>query len=390
MTQWVALMPLRGGSKSIPGKNIRPLAGHPLFAWSLEQAIASNCFDAIYVATDAESIRAVVREYFPTGVTLIDRSPETATDTASTESVMLEFQQRVPFDVLGLIQATSPLTRAEDFRAARTQFETGGFDSLVTATPLHRFLWNPDGTPMNYDPAQRPRRQDMSPMLMENGAFYLTRGTVLEQHRCRLGVRVAVHVMPPETETELDEPSDWERVEHLLLDRRRGSAYAAAAQVQALVLDVDGTLTDGGMYYDANGEKMKRFSTRDGKGLERLRALGIRVCVITGEDSPAVAARMRKLQITDYFPGVTDKLRVLKEWAATTGLQLQDIAFMGDDTGDLECLQNVGLPCCPADATAEILAAAKFVCNAGGGRGAVREVCELIIKMEPTGGPRPI
>ena len=108
--RWVAFMPLRANSKSIVDKNVRAIAGRPLFAWSLEQAIASQCFDEIYVASDSARIRDKVLEEFPAGVTVLDRSAETCTDTASTESAMLEFKQRAAFDVLCLIQATSPLT----------------------------------------------------------------------------------------------------------------------------------------------------------------------------------------------------------------------------------------------------------------------------------------
>ena len=112
-------MPLRGGSKSIPRKNLRPLAGRPLFAWSLGQAIASGCFDGVFVSTDSDEIRRAVLDEFGGSVEVLDRSPESSTDTASSESVLLEFQERVEFDVVCLVQATSPLTRAEDFRVDR-------------------------------------------------------------------------------------------------------------------------------------------------------------------------------------------------------------------------------------------------------------------------------
>ena len=220
MTRWVALMPLRGGSKSIPGKNLRDLAGRPLFAWALEQAVESGCFEQIFVATDSGAIRAAVSELFPGTVAFAERSPESATDEAPTETVMLEVQRQVPFDVLALVQATSPLTRAEDFREARRLFERGNYDSLVTVAGYRRFLWSRDGQPLNYDPRRRPRRQDFEGMLVENGAFYFTRAGVLTRWRCRLGERIAVYRMAPETLLEVDEPADWEQAEALLAQRR--------------------------------------------------------------------------------------------------------------------------------------------------------------------------
>jgi N-acylneuraminate cytidylyltransferase len=372
--RWVALLPLRGGSKSIPGKNLRRIAGRPLYAWSLGAALDSGCFDTIVVASDAADIRDDVRTRFGSRVTVLDRAAENATDTASSESVMLEVLAKVgPCDVFSLIQATSPLTRADDFRTARAQFERDGLDSLVTGVTLKRFFWTPDGRPLNYDPARRPRRQDFAGTVMENGAFYFTRSALLTQTGSRLGGKVGVHAMHEECAAELDEPSDWPIIEGLLRPR-----VAAAKDIRLLVVDVDGTLTDGGMYYDANGEALKKFNTRDAKGLLMLRDAGVRICIVTQENSAVVHARMRKLGLTDYFPGVTDKPAWLAEHGPRFQASLEQTAYIGDDLNDLACLRVVGLSCCPSDAVPEVRAAAQYVCTAAGGAGAVREVADLI------------
>lgn len=375
---WVALMPLRGGSKSIPDKNIRPLAGRPLFAWSLGAALDSGCFDAVYVATDSESIRDSVEKTFPDGVLFAERSPGSATDEASTEQVMLEFQAQVAFDVLALVQATSPLTRAQDFREAKARFLDEGLDSLLSAVPTGRFVWTADGEALNYDPARRPRRQDFTGSFVENGAFYLTRAAVLRDARCRLGGRIGVHAMHADAIHEIDEPGDWAVVERLV--RRHAVPPERLRRIRVLVVDVDGTLTDGGMYYGADGEALKKFDTRDGKGLERLRESGVHVSVITAEDSPSVASRMVKLGLDDYHAGVADKPALLSELLATWRCGLDEVAWVGDDLGDLECMTQVGLACAPADARAAVREAADYVCAQAGGRGAVREVCDLIVE----------
>lgn len=373
---WVALMPLRGGSKSIPGKNVRPLAGRPLFEWSLEAALESACFDAVYVSTDAPDIRDAVAAAFGDAVGFAERSAAASTDEASTEQVMLEFQAQAAFEVLGLVQATSPLTTAADFRAAKARFVDEGFDSLLTAVPFGRFLWSPDGRPLNYDPARRPRRQDFAGSCVENGAFYFTRAQVLREQGTRLGGRIGVHLMHPDTVHEIDEPADWDTVTRLLVTRRVDAERWR--RVRVLVVDVDGTLTDGGMYYGPDGEALKKFDTRDGKGLERVRAAGVQVCVITAEDSPAVAARMAKLGIEDYHAGVADKPALLARLLPAWSCAAADVAWIGDDLGDLEAMRQVGLACAPADASAAVRAAADYVCARSGGHGAVREVCDLI------------
>jgi len=378
---WVAFMPLRANSKSIVDKNIRSIAGRPLFAWSLEQAIASQCFDEIYVATDSPRIRQTVLDEFSSSVTVLDRSPETCTDTASTESAMLEFKQQIPFDVVCLIQATSPLTRAEDFRAAKHKFLAEDLDSLVTAVQSKRFFWTKQGAPINYDPEKRPRRQDFEGFLMENGAFYLSRAKLLEVYGSRLGGRIGIHEMAAETAIEIDDEIDWVVVEQLLLRQKLMPIRNSALQVKVLILDVDGTLTDGGMYYGPDGEALKKFNTRDAHGLQLLRENGIRVCVISTEKSPAVEARMKKLRIDDYYPGVENKYSLLLKLAKRWDISLQNIAYMGDDLSDLECLKKVGVAFCPADSVPEVMQQAHYTCNCLGGNGAVREVCDFIMKM---------
>jgi len=378
--RWVALLPLRGGSKSIPGKNLRTIAGRPLYAWSLDAALESGCFDAVYVASDAAAIRDDARARFGARIEVIDRSPANASDTASSESVMLELTAKVACDVLCLIQATSPLTRAADFRAARERFEREQLDSLVTGVELKRFFWRHDGQALNYDPAHRPRRQDFAGTVMENGAFYFTRATLLAETGVRLGGRIGVHVMHEECAAELDEPADWPIIETLLKPR-----VTEQQDIRLLVVDVDGTLTDGGMYYDGRGEALKRFDTRDAKGMLMLRDAGVRVCVVTAETSAVVRARMRKLGITDYFAGVKNKLAWVREVGPTLGVTPAQMAYIGDDVNDLEGLAIVGLSCCPADAVPEVRRAVKYVCQAGGGAGAVREVCDLIrARIAPT------
>jgi N-acylneuraminate cytidylyltransferase len=146
-----------------------------------------------------------------------------------------------------------------------------------------------------------------------------------------------------------------------------------------LVVDVDGTLTDGGMYYDGNGEALKKFNTRDAKGLLMLRDAGVRVCVVTAESSTVVDARMRKLGITEYFRGVQNKRAWLEDYRSRFGIDLSQVAYIGDDLNDLECLQAVGFACCPADAVPAVRAAVQYVCNAGAGAGAVRELCDLLL-----------
>ncbi len=152
-----------------------------------------------------------------------------------------------------------------------------------------------------------------------------------------------------------------------------------ARRVRLLCLDVDGVLTDAGMYYGPDGEVLQKFNTRDGMGIARVRDHGVAVAIISGEDSAIVHARATKLRIDDVFAGVQDKRAAIDELRARHGLEYGDLAFVGDDLNDLPALECVGFPCAVADAAAPVKRLAAFVADRRGGEGAVRQVCELIV-----------
>lgn len=161
---------------------------------------------------------------------------------------------------------------------------------------------------------------------------------------------------------------------------RRSAVVDRARPIRLLLTDSDGVLTDNGVYYSAAGEEMKRFSIRDGMGVERLRVFaGVEVGIITGERSGAVQRRAEKLGITELHLGIRDKPAVLDEVLARLGLTADQVAYIGDDTNDVAVMQRVGLAACPADATPFARAVAHYVCPSPGGHGAFRDFAELII-----------
>lgn len=152
-------------------------------------------------------------------------------------------------------------------------------------------------------------------------------------------------------------------------------------RIKYLFTDVDGVLTDGGVYYSDQGEAMKKFSLRDGMGVERLRKLtGIQIGIITGENSPIVQRRAEKLKITELHLGIKDKEALLTDRAKTLGLEWDEIAYIGDDLNDLAVMKRVGFCAAPADAEEDIIEIAHYTCKRKGGEGAFREFCELLIK----------
>ena len=149
--------------------------------------------------------------------------------------------------------------------------------------------------------------------------------------------------------------------------------------MRLLCVDVDGVLTDAGMYYGPDGEVLKKFNTRDGMGLERVRQAGVAVAIISGEDSAIVHARAAKLKIDDVFCGASNKRLAIDALCQKHRLELDEVAFVGDDLNDLPALECVGLACAVADAAEAVKAVAHYVAQRRGGDGAVREICDFLI-----------
>ena len=381
----IAFIPVRGGSKSIPLKNIKPFCGKPLVCWNIEALEQCKEVDEIIVATDSDKIEEVVvsRHYNKTKV--YHRSAENACDTASTESVMLEYihYAQLPADnIFMLVQATSPLTETIHFTEALEMYGKGEYDSILTCVRNYRFFWNADGTSMNYDYRNRPRRQNFDGMLMENGAFYINKvGNILESGN-RLSGHIGIYEMPEYTATEIDEPDDWIVLENLMRKHVLSKRQQEQKRIKLFLCDVDGTLTDGGMYYSENGDELKKFNTRDGMGFQLLREAGIKTGIITSEDTKIVANRAKKLKVDFLYQGKRDggKLAEAQEICSKMGITLAEVAYIGDDVNCMELLKAVGVKACPADACEEVKRIAGIqVMTKKGGDWCVREFIDRFI-----------
>ncbi len=378
------VIPARAGSKGVPGKNLALVGGRPLLDWTVEAALGAGCVDRVLVSTDDPVVREHVTATWPGRVRLPARSPATASDTATTESVLLDVlgtPEAEGVDEIGLVQATSPLLRAEDLDGAYALLHRG-FDSVLSVVRQRRFRWElaPEGGRPEYDPAARPRRQQLAGHLVENGAVYLTSRSALVRTGVRISGRIGLFEMPEDSYTEVDELSDLVIVDALLRRRERPVEPArGAARIQLVLTDVDGVLTDNGMTYSSDGSESKTYSARDGKGFELLRRAGIRTGILSSEDGAQIHARAAKLKVDALRAGTADKLADAKELCAKWSIGLDEVAFIGDDVHDVELLRAVGLAACPADAVPAARAAAAHHCRAVGGHGAFREFADAIL-----------
>ena len=383
----IAFIPVRGGSKSIPLKNIKEFCGRPLVYWNLRALQQTVEVSQIVVATDSDKIADCVKSFDFDKVSIYKRSEENASDTASTESVMLEYLNSsksisLDDDIFMLVQATSPLTETKHFSGALLQYKEAQFDSLLTCVRNKRFFWNQDGTPKNYDYRNRPRRQDFDGGLMENGAFYInTVGNILKTEN-RLSGKISVYEMPEYTAIEIDEENDWIFAENLMRKYVLPSYQSARSKIKLFLSDVDGVLTDSGMYYSENGDELKKFNTRDGVAFRLLKERGIKTGLITSEDTEIVSQRANKMQIDYLCQGKIygGKLSAALDICREENISLEETAYIGDDENCVELLSNVGFAACPSDAMDVVKNISSIrVLTKRGGEGVVREFVELIL-----------
>lgn len=395
MEQYIAFIPVRGGSKSIPLKNIKMIHGRPLVYWTLDAAVQCDKIGKVYVYTDSEKIKECVYQYMEmyscdTKLICANRPAETATDTASTESAMIAFAEECKdFSNMILIQATSPLLTTEDLNSGIDLLENENYDSVISVVSQRRFQWkfeNGNAEPVNYDINNRPRRQEFSGYFVENGAFYINSRKSILRDSCRLSGRIGMLEMNEDSFVEIDEPSDWIMVEELLKkhfpQNKQNPMEQRISKIKMLLTDCDGVLTDAGMYYSETGEELKKFSAKDGMGVKLLHEAGIKFGIITGENSQAVKRRAEKLNAEECYLGISNKLEILDEICARYQLSYDEIAYIGDDCNDIGVLCTVGFPCSVADGMEEVRQHAVYVTKLPGGYGALREVVELILNTK--------
>lgn len=215
----IAFIPVRIGSKSIPQKNIKLLCGKPLVYWVMSAVQKTIEIDEMILATDSDKIEKIISLFNFSKTKIFRRSSVNAEDNSTTESVMLEYIEQSSLDdndIFILIQATSPLTETHHFSEALKLYKNNKNDSLLTCVRNYRFFWNEDGTSKNYDFLNRPRRQDFSGQLMENGAFYINTVGNIKITKNRLSGNIGIYEMPEYTSIEIDEPEDFLILEQLI------------------------------------------------------------------------------------------------------------------------------------------------------------------------------
>lgn len=350
MTETLAIIPARGGSKGIPRKNVLPLCGKPLIAWTIEAALAAETVDRVVVSTDDAEIAAVSRNW---GAEIIERPVAISGDRASSEAALTDaldqLAEREGYrpELMVFLQCTSPLTIADDIDGTVNCLLRGGADTALAVADFHYFVWKRDehgeAVGVNHDKRVRLLRQQREPEYLETGAVYAMRVAGFREAQHRFFGKTALHVIPAERRLEIDDPPDFDVAEMRLAERLRSDRRAALPRrTSAVVMDFDGVLTNNNVLVTEDGVEAVSCSRSDGMGLEMLRKRGVRLLVLSKERNPVVAARCRKLKV-ECRHGIEKKLPELRAWLTDQKIEASNTIYVGNDVNDLECLAAAGL-----------------------------------------------
>ncbi|XP_043093470.1 N-acylneuraminate cytidylyltransferase A [Puntigrus tetrazona] len=380
-----ALILARGGSKGIPLKNIKVLAGVPLIGWVIRAALDSAVFDSVWVSTDHDEIERVARAW---GAQVHRRSAKVSQDASSSLDTIQEFSSENPgVGVICNIQATSPCLHPSDLKNAVDCITKEGCDSVFSVVRRHHFRWKEVKNkgcqctkPLNLNPACRPRRQDWKGELCENGSFYFATKKLIKQGLLQ-GGKMKYYEMKPEHSVDIDIDLDWPVAEQRVL-RFGYFGKDKPEAVKLLLCNLSGCLTDGQICISANGEEMVSINTKDQAGINMLKKQNVKVILL--EQDPitnALADKLEKRMSCTILQNVDDKLKKVQELMKEEGLEWKEVAYLGNDEPDVKCLEQAGLSAVPMDAPADVRYHAKYICRNAAGHGAVREFAEHIIQL---------
>jgi YrbI family 3-deoxy-D-manno-octulosonate 8-phosphate phosphatase len=385
----LAVIPARGGSKGLPNKNVRTLGGLPLVARTIRAAKEAPSVSVVAVSSDNNHILEIAARY---GAMPVLRPAELATDTASSELAILhalsfaEEAAGARFDYVVFLQCTSPFTTGKEVEGLiQALRDNPDCECALLVSPNHGFLWRRSasgaGVGINHNHLeQRKRRQDLEPEFRENGAGYAMRATTFNSVKSRFCGPVAL----VETQLpfiEIDDLHDFVLAEAILAHDKSQSVAPALQNIRALVTDFDGVHTDDYVYVGQDGQEQVRCSRKDGLGIDLLTRSGVSVLILSREQNAVVSARAKKLKCA-VIQGVGDKLEVLNKWANEHMLTWDQIAYLGNDLNDLECMTQCAVSFAPSDAALAAKAAASVVLDTAGGQGVVREVCDIILSAQ--------
>ncbi len=404
MTDILAIIPARGGSKGIPRKNVRDFAGYPLVAYSIAAGRQAQSVTRVIVSTDDEEIAAVARQYGAETPFLrpAEFAQDNSTDLPLFEHALhwLALQESYHPDVVVQLRPTSPI-RPRDCvdRAVSLLLVHPDADSVRGVVPAgqnpHK-MWRLSGedAPMKNlldvpginEPYNAPR-QALPQIYWQTGHVDAVRaGTILEKHSMS-GRRIYPLVIDPRYTVDIDNLNDWARYEAMVYSGTLDMVWPGKprrpmpTEVKLIVSDFDGVFTDNRVWTDQDGREMVAASRSDGLRMRDLRERGIEVIVLSSEENPVVVARARKMGLEAVQETDTRKKgEAFQKLMARKHVDPAQVIFIGNDENDLPCFELAGWAVAVRDSYPAVLRAADYVLRTPGGHGALRELFDLVLK----------
>jgi len=397
----LAVVPARGGSRSIPRKNIRPFAGHPLLAYSVAAGLQSELVTRVIISTDDDEIAKIARDY---GAEVPFMRPAKLAEDETTDLPVfqhaldwLSSEEGYKPDIVVQLRPTSPVRPPDCVdRALEALIDESEADSVRGVVPSgqnpYKMWVISDAGPMSPllrdGPAEayNQPRQALPATYWQTGHVDAIRASTVLEKESMSGDLILPLMIDARYAIDIDTENDWRRAERLVeessLDMvRPGSARRPFPEIaKLLVLDFDGVLTDDRVWVNERGEETVAAHRGDGYGLSLVKERGLEVIALSREENPVVAARCQKLGIL-AVQGIEDKASVLTELLSERGLDAKDVIYVGNDVNDLPCFPLVGNAVAVADAHPKVLAAADMRLARAGGHGAVRELCDMLLRQ---------
>ncbi len=398
----LAIIPARGGSKGLPRKNIRNLAGHPLISYSIAAGLQAESITRTIVSTDDEEIAAVARKYG--AETPFLRPTEFAQDNTLDLPV---FQHALNWlaenegyhpDVVVQLRPTSPVrppSLVDDaVRLLLANPSASSVRGLVPSGQNPHKMWRVDpktGRMHNLidvngiaEPYNAPR-QSLPQTFWQTGHIDAIRPEVILKQASMSGSQMMALIIDPRYAVDIDQLSDLQKTEWLIYNTGLEMIHPGhkrrplPEKVSLIVFDFDGVMTDNRVWVDQDGREMVAANRSDSLGLEILREQSdVQVFVMSKETNPVVAARCRKMKVP-MLQAVDDKASALRQLFAEKTIDPLEVVYMGNDTNDLPCFPLAGCGVAPADAQPQVLFEADIILQKEGGRGAVRELCDMLL-----------
>lgn len=403
MTETLALIPARGGSKGIPRKNIRNFAGYPLIAWSIAAAKQSELVTRVMVSTDDEEIAKIARAYG--AETPFLRPAEFAQDNTTDLPVFehalkwLEEVEGYRPDIIIQLRPTSPIRPKgmvdEAIRILQNHKDADCVRGVVPAgqNPFKMWRFNGEHKPLNplltvegiKEPYNAPR-QILPPVYWQTGHIDAIRASTIISKKSLTGDVIYPLVIDSKYTVDIDTLADWAKYEAVIysgLDvvSPRAPRRTMPKTIDLIVCDFDGVVTDNSVITDQDGKESVLASRSDSMHIKTLKEQGVDFLILSSEPNPVVQARAKKMGVESiHGVGMQNKGRVMREALEKRNVKAEHVIYLGNDLNDLPCFEIAGWAVAVADAYPEVIRAADYVLTKKGGHGAIRELCELVLK----------